>query len=68
VQLTRVGDFIGSLDVPNWSEARGLSASDLRWRNAGTAWLATAGNGAEIGGGGQLARRVVGKASSCGRR
>jgi beta-galactosidase len=61
VQLARVGDFLGSLDAPNWPEARGLSASDLRWRNAGTAWLATGGNGAEIGGGGQLARRVVGK-------
>jgi beta-galactosidase len=25
-------DFAGSLSVPEWPEARGLSASDLRWR------------------------------------
>jgi beta-galactosidase len=53
--------FIGSLNVPTWAEARGLSASDLRWRIASSAWLISAGEGWEIGADGLLARRAVGK-------
>ncbi len=61
VALEENTQFNGALDVPNWPEARGLSASDLRWRNAGTAWLVKANPNLESGAGGQLARRVVGK-------
>lgn len=50
---------VGSLEVPSWSEARGLSASDLRWRNEAEAWLVR--TGAEIGAGGQIGRKTVGK-------
>jgi beta-galactosidase len=53
-------DFLGSFQAPTWPEARGLSTSDLRWRNAGKAWLAASGNGWEIGADGLLARRTVG--------
>jgi len=60
LQLTEKTDFIGSLQAPDWAEARGLSASDLRWRNAGSAWVATAGEGWQIGADGLLARRTVG--------
>jgi beta-galactosidase len=53
--------FVGSLQVPAWTEARGLSASDLRWRMAASAWLVSAGEGWEIASDGLLARRTVGK-------
>ena len=54
-------DFAGSLSVPEWPEARGLSASDLRWRtHLDTApWLVSA--GADLGADGLLGRRVIGK-------
>jgi beta-galactosidase len=58
VRLTR-RKSIGSLEVPAWSETRGLSASDLRWRNEADAWLVA--SGAEIGAGGQIGRRRIGK-------
>ncbi|HEX8833507.1 MAG TPA: hypothetical protein VF719_04865, partial [Abditibacteriaceae bacterium] len=60
LQLTEKKGFVGSLRAPDWAEARGLSASDLRWRNAGSAWVASAGEGWQIGADGLLARRVVG--------
>lgn len=60
LSLQQKTDFIGSLQAPDWAEARGLSASDLRWRNAGSAWLASVGEGWQIGADGLLARRVVG--------
>jgi beta-galactosidase len=60
LQLQEKAEFIGSLQAPTWPEARGLSASDLRWRNATKAWLVSSGNGWEIGADGLLARRVVG--------
>ena len=54
-------DFAGSLSVPDWPEAKGLSASDLRWRS----YLDTAPyilrNGAEIGADGLLGRKTVSK-------
>ncbi len=54
-------DFAGSLCVPEWPEASGLSASDLRWRtHLDTApWLV--GAGADIGADGLIARKVIGK-------
>jgi beta-galactosidase len=55
------GGFAGSLSVPTWPEASGLSASDLRWRtDLETApWLVS--GGAEIGADGLIGRRVIGK-------
>jgi hypothetical protein len=53
----------GSLEAPDWSLARGLSASDLRWRNESQAWLVNAGD-AQIGAGGQLAMKQVGKGTA----
>jgi beta-galactosidase len=61
VQLQQKPDFIGSLHAPAWPEARGLSASDLRWRNAGSAWLVQTSNGWQVAADGLLARRAVGK-------
>ena len=55
----RVDSFHGSLDVPEWPEARGFSRSDLRWRTDAPAYLI--GSGAEIGADGMLARKVIGK-------
>jgi beta-galactosidase len=60
-QLQQNTQFIGSLDVPVWPEARGLSASDLRWRSVGEAWLVKAGNGVQAGADGQLGRQQIGK-------
>ncbi len=53
--------FAGSLSVPEWPEAKGLSASDLRWRtHLETApWVVNA--GADIGADGLIGRKVVGK-------
>ena len=39
VTLEKVSGFHGSLNPPTWPEARGLSASDLRWRVDGDAWV-----------------------------
>jgi beta-galactosidase len=39
VTLDKVSGFHGSLNPPTWPEARGLSASDLRWRADGDAWV-----------------------------
>lgn len=54
-------DFAGSLSVPDWPEAKGLSASDLRWRTYrdSPAWILS--DGAEIGADGLLGRKTVGK-------
>jgi beta-galactosidase len=53
--------FAGSLSVPDWPEAKGLSASDLRWRTYldSPPWVLSA--GAEIGADGLIDRKVVGK-------
>lgn len=52
--------FAGSLSAPEWPEARGLSASDLRWRCYLDAapWVLSA--GAEIGADGLIGRKAVG--------
>jgi beta-galactosidase len=56
--------FAGSLSVPGWAEARGLSASDLRWRSYRDtpAWILNA--GVEIGADGLLGRKIVGKGTA----
>ena len=53
--------FAGSLAVPDWPEAKGLSASDLRWRSYRDAppWLVS--SGAELGADGLMARKAIGK-------
>lgn len=53
--------FAGSLSVPDWPEARGLSASDLRWRSHldTPPWILS--DGTEIGADGLLGRKPVGK-------
>jgi len=53
--------FAGSLSVPDWPEARGLSASDLRWRCYLDAppWILSV--GAELGADSLLGRKVIGK-------
>jgi hypothetical protein len=53
----------GSLGAPNWPVARGLSASDLRWRNETNAWLVQGGD-AQIGADGQLAMKQIGKGTA----
>ncbi|MGE5610772.1 MAG: sugar-binding domain-containing protein [Bacillota bacterium] len=52
--------FAGSLSAPQWSEARGLSASDLRWRTYldTPPWVLSA--GAEIGADGLIGRKTIG--------
>jgi beta-galactosidase len=55
----KVDGFHGSLSVPDWPEARGLSESDLRWRSDAEAWLVA--SGGEVGADGLLARKVLGK-------
>ncbi len=53
--------FSGSLSAPEWPEARGLSASDLRWRSYldTPPWLLSA--GAEVGADGLIGRKLIGK-------
>ncbi len=55
-----VADFAGSVSVPDWPQAKGLSASDLRWRTYmdRPAWVLK--DGAEIGADGLLGRKTVG--------
>jgi len=54
---------IGSLEVPTWNAAAGLSPSDLRWRNEASAWLlqGVADPYLQVGAGGQLAMKRVGQ-------
>ena len=54
----KVDNFAGSLNVPGWEEARGLSESDLRWRSDSEAWLIA--SGGEVGADGLLARKASG--------
>lgn len=58
--VSQQADVIGSLDVPNWPETRGLSASDLRWRAPASGLVLTASSG-EVAADGLLSRRVIGK-------
>lgn len=54
-------NFAGTLSVPAWPEARGLSASDLRWRSYPDAppWILE--DGMEIAAAGLIGRKSVGK-------
>ena len=53
--------FAGSLSAPDWPEARGLSASDLRWRCYldTPPWLLS--GGADVGANGLIGRKRIGK-------
>jgi beta-galactosidase len=53
--------FAGSLSPPEWPEARGISASDLRWRCYldNPLWVLNA--GADIGADGLIGRKTIGK-------
>jgi len=53
--------FAGSLSVPNWPEAKGLSASDLRWRSYLDTPPRVLTAGADIGADGLIGRKAVGK-------
>jgi beta-galactosidase len=59
VRVREVKNFGGSLKVPSWPEARGLSASDLRERASQDAWLIE--SGGEVAADGLLSRAVSGK-------
>jgi beta-galactosidase len=59
VSLQQAKDFGGSLNVPNWDEVEGISASDLRSRSFYDTWLIK--SGGDIGAGGLLSRVAVGK-------
>jgi beta-galactosidase len=53
--------FAGALSAPGWPEARGLGASDLRWRTYldTPPWVLSA--GADIGAEGLIGRKTIGK-------
>jgi beta-galactosidase len=53
--------FAGSLSAPTWPEARGLSASDLRWRCYLDNPPLILSAGAEIGADGLIGRKIIGK-------
>ena len=59
VTLRKNDKFAGSLDAPDWPVCRGLSASDLRWRTTGPAYLLN--GGCDIAAGGLLGRKQLGK-------
>jgi beta-galactosidase len=58
IRLQSVKDFAGSLAIPNWTETRGLSASDLRSRTEHQAWLIQ--SGGEVAANGLLSRLQLG--------
>lgn len=60
--LAKRDDFSGAQQVPAWTEARGLSLSDVRRRTDGAAWLLT--GGCEIGADGLLGRLTVGRGTA----
>lgn len=61
-QLKRAeSQFAGSLSVPDWPEARGLSASDLRWRSYMDAVTWVLNDGTDIGADGLIGRQMLGK-------
>ena len=53
--------FAGSLAVPDWPEARGLSASDLRWRTYMDSPPSVLSAGADMGADGLIGRKTIGK-------
>jgi len=59
--LKRAADgFAGSLSIPRWPEAAGLSPSDLRWRSFMDGPVALISDCAEIGADGLLGQKMVG--------
>jgi beta-galactosidase len=60
VKLTRNEQFLGSHEQPGLPEARGLTASDLRYRAASPAWVLAKGPGLKIDAAGQLGRMQLG--------
>lgn len=54
-------DFAGSLSVPAWPEARGLSPSDLRWRTHLDSAPWVIGSGVEVGADGLIGRKALGR-------
>ncbi|MDJ1175486.1 sugar-binding domain-containing protein [Roseofilum capinflatum] len=58
VKVAQVKDFPGSLNVPQWPETQGLSASDLRSRSGYDTWLIQ--SGGEMAADGLLSRLQVG--------
>lgn len=60
-KLTLDNKFTGSRDIPDWAEVRGISQSDLRFRNEASVWKLSGGNGLEISGNGLFARREIGR-------
>ncbi|MEI8037330.1 MAG: sugar-binding domain-containing protein [Verrucomicrobiota bacterium] len=59
VTLRKNDKFAGSLDVPDWPVCRGLSASDLRWRTTGPAYLLS--GGCDTAAAGLLGHKQIGK-------
>jgi beta-galactosidase len=57
-------DFAGSLSIPDWPEARGLSPSDLRWRSFPDSAPFILSDGADIGADGLLGRKTIGKGTA----
>jgi beta-galactosidase len=65
IQLRPTGSgFAGSLSVPDWPEARGLSPSDLRWRSFldTNGWVLA--SGADPGADGLIGRKRIGKGTA----
>jgi beta-galactosidase len=62
IKLFKNESFGGSLNVPQWSETAGLSASDLRWRTFYNAWLLK--SGCDIGADGMLGKLKLGKGTA----
>lgn len=60
-KLTLDKTFMGTRNVPDWIEVRGISQSDLRFRNQASVWKLSSGTGLEIASDGLLARRKIGK-------
>lgn len=58
IRFQSVKEFAGSLAIPNWTETRGLSASDVRSRTEHQAWLIQ--SGGEVAANGLLSRLQVG--------
>ena len=62
VKLQHVDAFAGSVHPPQWSDCRGMSVSDLRWRSIDRAWLLTANSADEqLGADGLLLKKTLGK-------
>jgi beta-galactosidase len=59
-QLTHDSIFMSKRQVPEWPEVRGISQSDLRFRNQASVWKLSGGPDLEVSADGLLARRQIG--------